>query len=107
MELQLETKSVAEKQSQSKKVYVETFGCQMNKADSENMLGLLDEIGYKQTEEPLGADLMVLNTCAIREGAEDKIYSYLGRWNRIKQKNPGSMIAVGGCVAPHAGETLL
>src|SRR5271163_3401948 len=99
MELQLETKSVAEKQSQNKKVYIETFGCQMNKADSENMLGLLDEIGYKQTAEIKDADLMVLNTCAIREGAEDKVYSYLGHWNKVKKTKPGAMIAVGGCVA--------
>jgi tRNA-2-methylthio-N6-dimethylallyladenosine synthase len=88
-------------------VYVETFGCQMNKADSENMLGLLDEIGYKQTMEISDADLMVLNTCAIREGAEDKVYSYLGRWRQLKEKRPGAMIAVGGCVAQDSGKDLL
>ncbi len=86
---------------------METFGCQMNKADSENMLGLLDEIGYKQTAEIKDADLMVLNTCAIREGAEDKVFSYLGHWNRVKQEKPGAMIAVGGCVAQDAGAELL
>src|SRR5580700_3570515 len=84
-------------ENSQKRVYVETFGCQMNKADSENMLGLLDEIGYKQTAEIKDADLMVLNTCAIREGAEDKVYSYLGHWNRIKKAKLGAMIAVGGC----------
>ncbi len=72
-----------------KKVYIETFGCQMNKADSENMLGLLEEIGYQQTSEIKDADLMVLNTCAIREGAEDKVYSYLGHWNRVKRPGLG------------------
>ncbi len=96
-----------EPKSSQKQVYVETFGCQMNKADSENMLGLLDEIGYKQTDEIKDADLMVLNTCAIREGAEDKVYSYLGHWNQVKQAKPGSMIAVGGCVAQDAGAALL
>src|ERR1700720_4436794 len=98
---------VGELKNSSKKVYMETFGCQMNKADSENMLGLLDEIGYKQTPEIKDADLMVLNTCAIREGAEDKVYSYLGAWRKVKAKRPGTMIAVGGCVAQDAGQQLL
>lgn len=89
------------------KVYIETFGCQMNKADSENILGLLEEIGYDQTDEIKAADLMILNTCAIREGAEDKLYSYLGRWRELKEAKPGTLIAVGGCVAQHAGEKLL
>jgi len=88
-------------------VYIETFGCQMNKADSENMLGLLDEIGYKQTSDVTAADLMILNTCAIREGAEDKVFSYLGYWRRVKLRRPGSLIAVGGCVAQDAGADLL
>lgn len=90
-----------------KKVYIETFGCQMNKADSENMLGLLEEIGYKQCAEAAGSDLMILNTCAIREGAEDKVFSYLGHWRRLKEQTPGSLIAVGGCVAQDQGEKLL
>ncbi|MBX9691498.1 MAG: tRNA (N6-isopentenyl adenosine(37)-C2)-methylthiotransferase MiaB [Cyanobacteria bacterium] len=89
-------------------VYVETFGCQMNKSDSEHMLGLLDEIGYKQTSNMKAADLMILNTCAIREGAEDKVYSYLGAWQKIKKKhNPSALIAVGGCVAQDAGTNLV
>lgn len=96
-----------EKKTDVKSVYVHTFGCQMNKADSENMLGLLNEIGYKQTEDSKAADLMILNTCAIREGAEDKVYSYLGAWNRIKQKRPGTLIAVGGCVAQDEGQKLV
>lgn len=79
----------------------------MNKSDSEHMLGLLDEIGYKQTDNIRMADLMILNTCAIREGAEDKVYSYLGRWRDIKESRPGSLIAVGGCVAQDAGEALI
>ncbi|HEY9775299.1 MAG TPA: tRNA (N6-isopentenyl adenosine(37)-C2)-methylthiotransferase MiaB [Planktothrix sp.] len=91
----------------TKTVYIETFGCQMNKADSENMLGLLDEIGYKQTADIKDADLMVLNTCAIREGAEDKLFSYLGRWRQLKEMRAGKMIAVGGCVAQDAGKQLL
>ncbi len=94
-------------QAPSKSVYIETFGCQMNKSDSEHMLGLLEEIGYQPTLELKEADLMILNTCAIRGGAEDKVFSYLGAWRRQKAKRPGTMIAVGGCVAQDAGETML
>lgn len=90
-----------------KRVFIETIGCQMNKADSENMLGLLGEIGYEQTLDEKNADLLILNTCAIREGAEDKVYSYLGVWGKRKKKTPGLMIAVGGCVAQEKGESLL
>ncbi len=79
----------------------------MNKSDSEHMLGLLDEIGYKTTDDIQLADLMILNTCAIRAGAEEKIYSYLGRWRQLKEKYPGRLIAVGGCVAQDAGESLI
>jgi tRNA-2-methylthio-N6-dimethylallyladenosine synthase len=93
--------------TEKRSVYVETFGCQMNKSDSEHMLGLLDEIGYQQTQDVKAADLMILNTCAIREQAEDKVYSYLGAWNKLKKKRPGAMIAVGGCVAQDAGEGLV
>lgn len=94
-----------QQQTGDKQVYVETFGCQMNKADSENMLGLLSEIGYQQTEDLKAADLMILNTCAIREGAEDKVFSYLGHWKKVRKS--GALIAVGGCVAQDAGEALL
>lgn len=104
--------SISERKSETssrgidcKSVYIETFGCQMNKSDSEHMLGLLDEIGYKQTADLKIADLMILNTCAIREGAEDKVYSYLGAWRKLKK--PSALIAVGGCVAQDAGEKLI
>jgi tRNA-2-methylthio-N6-dimethylallyladenosine synthase len=79
----------------------------MNKSDSEHMLGLLEEIGYQPTLELKEADLMILNTCAIRGGAEDKVFSYLGAWRRQKDKRPGTLIAVGVCVAQDAGETML
>jgi tRNA-2-methylthio-N6-dimethylallyladenosine synthase len=90
-----------------KSVYIETFGCQMNKSDSEHMLGLLDEIGYQQTRDDKAADLMILNTCAIRENAEDKVFSYLGAWGKRKKSRPNMMIAVGGCVAQDEGANLL
>lgn len=92
--------------TERKSVYIETFGCQMNKSDSEHMLGLLDDIGYSQIEDKHDADLMILNTCAIRENAEDKVFSYLGAWKKIKDKRPGTMIAVGGCVAQDEGASL-
>jgi tRNA-2-methylthio-N6-dimethylallyladenosine synthase len=79
----------------------------MNKSDSEHMLGLLDEIGYKETTDKKAANLLLLNTCAIREGAEDKVYSYLGFWKELKDNNPGTLIAVGGCVAQDAGQAML
>jgi tRNA-2-methylthio-N6-dimethylallyladenosine synthase len=90
-----------------KRVYIETLGCQMNKSDSEHMMGLLDEIGYVQTDSVKTADLMILNTCAIRGGAEDKMFSYLGHWREVKQKRPGTLIAVGGCVAQERGADLI
>src|ERR1700722_1002352 len=107
MNNQLQIAPSIQSEAENKTVYIETFGCQMNKADSENMLGLLDEIGYKQTSDITSADLMVLNTCAIREGAEDKVFSYLGYWRRLKKKRPGALIAVGGCVAQDAGQDFL
>ncbi len=103
----LQTKTSLVPEIGVKNVYVETFGCQMNKSDSEHMLGLLEEVGYQPTEDINRADLMVLNTCAIRESAEEKIYSYLGRWREQKENRAGAMIAVGGCVAQHAGDALL
>lgn len=103
----LQTEKSLVKVAGAKNVYIETFGCQMNKSDSEHMLGLLDELGYQPTGDINVADLMVLNTCAIRESAEEKIYSYLGRWREHKENRSGAMIAIGGCVAQHAGDALL
>jgi tRNA-2-methylthio-N6-dimethylallyladenosine synthase len=86
--------------------YIETLGCQMNKADSERMLGLLDELDYKPIEQPEDADLLILNTCTIREGAADRAYSNLGRWNKLKKQKPGTMIALAGCLAQEKGEQI-
>lgn len=92
--------------AQPRKVFVETLGCQMNKADSELMLGLLSKEGFEPTAEPTEADLLILNTCQIRENAEDKAYSYLGRWGRLKRKNPDLKIAMAGCVAQQAKDSV-
>lgn len=90
-----------------KLVYLETFGCQMNENDSERMLGLLKGIRYSRTDAPSKADLIIINTCSIRDKAEQKVYSTLGRYKALKQEHPGLIIGVGGCVAQQEGEKLL
>lgn len=75
-----------------------TFGCQQNEADSEKLRGMAHEMGYTDTAEPGDADLILLNTCAIREHAEQKILSYLGRFKEYRQKNPALVIGVCGCM---------
>lgn len=89
-----------------RKVWLKTYGCQMNLNDSERMLGLLKGMGYESTESPYEADLILLNTCAIREKAEDKLFSKLGELKEIKALRPGAIIGVGGCVAQHMGERM-
>ena len=87
-----------------RKVFIETLGCQMNKSDSELMLGLLADEGFSPTSEKLAADLLIINTCQIRGSAEDKAYSNLGRWGVLKRKNPNLKIAMAGCVAQQTKE---
>lgn len=83
----------------ARKVYVETLGCQMNENDSELMVGLLAPLGFSQTPDRKEADLAIINTCQIRANAEDKAYSYLGAWGKLKENRPGMRIAMAGCVA--------
>ena len=90
-----------------KKVYIETLGCQMNKSDSERMLGMLSHFNYVQTDEPKSADLLIINTCSIRQLSEDKAYSYVGVWSKWKEKKPNLKIAISGCVAQQKNEKLL
>lgn len=71
-----------------KKVYIETMGCQMNKSDAERMYGMLEHLGYSQTDEPKEADMLIINTCSIRQLSEDKAYSAIGVWGKWKKKNP-------------------
>lgn len=80
-------------------VFIETLGCQMNKSDSELMLGLLQKEGFEPVGNPKQADLLIINTCQIRGSAEDKAYSYLGVWGKYKKKHPHVKIAMAGCVA--------
>ena len=83
----------------NKKVYVFTFGCQQNEADSEKILGMADAMGYVKTDIPEDADLIILNTCAIRKHAEEKALSMLGRFKALKKKNSGLIVGVCGCMA--------
>ncbi|MEM9285783.1 MAG: tRNA (N6-isopentenyl adenosine(37)-C2)-methylthiotransferase MiaB [Pseudomonadota bacterium] len=87
--------------TQKKRVHVKTWGCQMNVYDSERMTGLLRPLGYETTEAPEEADLVILNTCHIREKAAEKVYSELGRLRGVKER--GGTIAVAGCVAQAEG----
>jgi len=91
----------------SRRYHITTFGCQMNKADSERMAGILETMGFEWSEEPNEADLILYNTCTIRDNAEQKVYSYLGRQAQRKQENPEITIVIAGCVAQQEGELLL
>ena len=87
------------------KLYIKTFGCQMNEYDSEKMADVLREShGYELTQAPEDADLLLVNTCSIREKAQEKVFSELGRWRSWKEKRPELMIGVGGCVASQEGD---
>ncbi len=87
--------------------WITTFGCQMNKADSERMAGILENMGYKEASTELEADLVLYNTCSIRDNAEQKVYSYLGRQVHRKRVSPHLKLIVAGCVAQQEGELLL
>ncbi len=93
--------------SSSRRYHITTFGCQMNKADSERMAGILENLGFEWAEEPDEANLILYNTCTIRDNAEQKVYSYLGRQAKRKQTQPDLTLVVAGCVAQQEGERLL
>ena len=90
-----------------RKVFIKTYGCQMNVYDSERMAHLLQRDDYQLTADMGEADVILLNTCSIREKPEHKIYSVLGRLKGLKDKNPDLILGVGGCVAQQEGERLL
>src|SRR5881628_4272220 len=81
------------------KVYIETVGCQMNVLDSELFIGSLRRQGFELTHDPRDADVILFNTCSVREHAEEKIYSALGRLRNHKRRRPGRVIGVLGCMA--------
>ena len=84
----------------TKKLFIKTHGCQMNEYDSAKMFDLLEEKeSFELAETEDEADLLILNTCSIREKAQEKVFHQIGRWRKIKEKNPNLKIAIGGCVA--------
>ena len=87
--------------------YIRTYGCQMNEYDSARMADVLREgAGLEPTEEPGEADVLLVNTCSVREKAQEKVFSLLGEWRALKQARPGLVIGVGGCVASQEGEAI-
>ncbi len=90
----------------SRKLYIKTHGCQMNEYDSARMADALAVHGLERTGDPEQADVLLLNTCSIREKAQEKVFSQLGLWKLLKAKRPGLVIGVGGCVASQEGEAL-
>jgi len=91
----------------SGKIFIQTHGCQMNEYDSSKMLDVLqDSEGMELTTNPEEADVLLLNTCSIREKAQEKVFSEIGRWKKIKDKNPNVIIGIGGCVASQEGDAI-
>ena len=91
----------------TRKLYIKTHGCQMNEYDSARMAdGLRAACGLERTDDPAKADVLLLNTCSIREKAQEKVFSQLGVWKALKARRPGMVIGVGGCVASQEGEAL-
>lgn len=91
----------------SKRLHISTIGCQMNVYDADQIAGVLAALGYTPTDDVESADMVVLNTCTIREKAEQKAMSFLGRLAKIKKANPSLIVAVGGCLAQQEGRALL
>eukprot|EP00879_Flechtneria_rotunda_P028054 GHRR01030131.1.p1 GENE.GHRR01030131.1~~GHRR01030131.1.p1 ORF type:complete len:211 (+),score=44.70 GHRR01030131.1:87-719(+) len=95
-------------QRNGKRYHIHTFGCQMNLADSERMAGVLEAVGYECAEDPSQAEILIYNTCSIREKAEVKVYSALGKQAKRKRDRMGDLkIVVAGCVAQQEGQQLL
>ncbi len=91
----------------SRKIFIQTMGCQMNEYDSAKMLDVLAEShGAIKTDKAEDADIILLNTCSIREKAQEKVFSQLGRWRPFKDNKPDLVIGVGGCVASQEGATI-
>ena len=101
------TKQRVSKKKNIKKFYIETLGCQMNVADSELIIAMLNNEGFIKSESPQNSDLIFINTCSIRERAEEKVHSQLGRWDKIKKNKPEVIIGVLGCMAQNLKQDIL
>ena len=86
-----------------KKYYIKTYGCQMNVHDTENIKAILDQMGFKECEEMEKADLILLNTCAIRENAHNKVFGMIGRIKHMKEERPNIIAGICGCMAQEEG----
>jgi len=96
------------KSNVAKKIFIKTFGCQMNEYDSSKMADVLHaQSGMISTDNLEEADVILLNTCSIREKAQDKVFHQLGRWRKLKARNPELIIGVGGCVASQEGDAII
>ena len=95
------------KKTSRPKLHLATFGCQMNTYDSDRLAGLMAGLGYELTDSAGKADLILVNTCSVRQKAEEKVYSLLGSYKSRKDIKPGLIIGVGGCVAQQVGEDFL
>ena len=90
------------------RLYISTYGCQMNEYDSDKMADVLREShGLALTDDPSEADVLLVNTCSIREKAQEKTFSEIGRWKRLKAERPELVIGVGGCVASQEGDAVI
>src|SRR6195952_2306082 len=88
-------------------LYIKTFGCQMNEYDSGKMRDVLEAAeGMTRTDNPAEADVLLVNTCSVREKAQEKVFSLLGEWRKLKALRPEIIIGVGGCVASQEGEAI-
>ncbi|MDY0301947.1 MAG: tRNA (N6-isopentenyl adenosine(37)-C2)-methylthiotransferase MiaB [Trichlorobacter sp.] len=92
---------------QNKKLYIATFGCQMNVNDSQRMITMLQQLGYQQTDKMREGDLILFNTCTVRSGASDKVHQHLANLKSLKKKRPGTLLGITGCVAQQEGDKLL
>src|SRR5262245_58937417 len=88
-------------------IYIETYGCQMNLADTETIFGHLGGHGYQRAADPAGADVILLNTCATREHAEERVIGRLGDLVRFKARRPDVQLGIAGCMAQHLRERLM
>ena len=92
----------------AKKLFIKTHGCQMNEYDSARMYDVLRESkGYERADNEADADVLLLNTCSIREKAQEKVFHQLGRWQKLKAERSDLVIGVGGCVASQEGDAIM
>lgn len=94
----INAKNIKSNEFAGKKYYIKTYGCQMNVHDSEEIKGILENLGFAITESVENSDIVVLNTCAIRENAHDKVFGFLGRVKHLKRSKPNLIVCVGGCM---------